>query len=178
MKTSNCTLFLAVMLALVMASCSRKKDTGTIITKIELPKVSNETKTVGTGETSQHFQWGDAMCDAKISVVADTARTAVKDEDGNKYYDNTVTVALEGQNGLSVNRKFCKEDFTKYINTDYIKPSRSVIKGMVFNKVENGDAVFVVTIGSPDDMADEYMSVAVNISKSGVVTMNRIQVIE
>ncbi len=178
MKKSNCTLFLALMLALVMGSCSRKKDTGTIITKIELPKVSKETKAVGTGDNSQHFQWGGAMCDAKVSVEADTARSAVKDEDGNKYYDNTVTLVLDGPDGLSIKRKFCKDDFTPYINTDYIKPSKSIVKGLVFNKVENGNAVFVATIGSPDDMADEYMSVAVNISKSGGVTMNGLQEME
>lgn len=178
MKAYNGKLFLAVMLALVMGSCSRKKDTDTIITKIELPKVSKETKAACTGDNSQTFQWGSGNCEARVSVTADKGQPVVKDEDGNKYYDNVVTLVLDSPDGLSVKREFRKGDFTPYINTDYIKPSKSIIKGLVFNKVENGNAVFVATIGSPDDMADEYMLVEVNVSKSGAVTMSGLQEME
>jgi hypothetical protein len=175
MKVNNGTLFLALMLALTVVSCSRKKETDTIITKIELPKVSRETKSVGTGDVSKTFQWGDMMYDSKVSVTADKSAPAVKDDDGNRYYDNTATLVIDGPKGQIFSREFRKGDFSSYIDTGYLKPSKSTVLGIVFNKVENGNALFVATVGSPDTMADEYMLVGISISKAGGVTMSRIE---
>ncbi len=178
MKTNKLAIISAVALTLVLASCSRKKETGTIITKIETTKVSRQVLSTGDKETTKEFQWNGEACNAVISVKADKEAHVVKDGDGNKYYDNKVTLTVNGADGKLFSREFTKADFKDYINTDYLKPSKSTLLGIVFNKVEAGNAMFVATVGSPDDMADEFMLVGINLSKSGGITMNRIQEVE
>ncbi len=175
MKTNNVTLILAVALSLVMASCSKKKETGTIITKIETTKVSRQVLSTGDNETTKEFQWNGEACNAVVAVKADKDAAVVKDGDGNKYYDNRVTLTVNGAGGQIFKREFTKGDFKEYINTDYLKPSKSTLLGIRFNRVEGGNAMFVATVGSPDDMADEFMLVGISISKAGGMSMSRIQ---
>ena len=175
MKTNNVTLILAVALTLVMASCSRKKETGTIITKMETTKVSRKVQATGDKETTKEFQWNGEVCNAVISVKADKEAPTVKDGDGNKYYDNKVTLTVNGAGGQLFKREFAKSDFKEYINTNYLKPTKSTLLGIVFNRIEAGNAMFVATVGSPDDMADEFMLVGISLSKSGGISMSRIQ---
>ncbi len=175
MKTYNKTLIFAIALLFVTTSCSRKKETGTIITKIEAPKVSHQVQVIGDKETTKDFQWNGEACNAVITVKADKEASVVKDGDGNKYYDNKVTLTVNGNGGQLFHREFTKGDFKEYINTDYLKPSRSTLLSIVFNRVEGGNAMFVATVGSPDAMADEFMLVGISLSKSGGMTMSRIQ---
>src|SRR3712207_8172757 len=59
--------------------------------------------------------------------------------------------------------------------TLFRSPKRSVLMSIVYNKVENGNAVFVATISSPDTMADQYMLVRINISKTGGMSMQKLE---
>jgi hypothetical protein len=174
----NYVLPLAFILMLGVSSCSKKKETNTIITKIETPKVSKEIHVIGDEETKKSFKWGDVFYHSVIIRKADKEQPTVKDDDGKKYFDNTIELALSGPNGEVFRREFHKSDFTPYIDTHYLKPSKSALMSIVFNKVDGGKALFVATIGSPDEMADEYMFVRIALSKTGEMSMSKIQATE
>ena len=174
MNMKNRTLLLAFMLLFMVASCSRKKDSDTIITKIQAPKVSKEIKTVGNGKDSRSFQWGNATCDAVVTVTADKSLPVVKDDDGNRYYDNGIEVVVKDAGHEVFRHVFHKKDFSSYVDAGYLKPSKSALTSIVFSGVEGGNAVFVATVGSPDTMADEYMLVGINVSKDGGMSMSQI----
>ncbi len=171
----NGTLVFAVMFLLAVSSCTKKKETNTIITKIETPKVSREIRTVGDNETRKSFDWNGTVYEAVVTRKADKELPVVKDEDGNRYYDNSIEVSLSSAGSEVFRRVFHKSDFTSYINTGYLKPSKSALMSVAFTRVEGGNAMFVATIGSPDTMADEYMLVEISVSKSGGMTMSQIQ---
>lgn len=174
----NYTLPLAVFLLLIVSSCSKKKETNTIITKIETPKVSKETRVIGDEENEKSFKWGDVFYNVLITRKADKELPTVKDEDGRKYYDNTIELVLNGPKGEVFRRVFRKSDFTSYIDTRYLKPSKSALISIAFSKVDGGNAVFLATVGSPDSMADEYMFVRIDVSKDGGMSMSKIQATE
>lgn len=168
-------LLMMMALALVVSSCKKEKEARTIIASIEEPTISKEPKTIGDHVVNDSFQWGSKVYSYRISRQADR-EVIVKDEDGQKYYDNTVALRVEGPDGVVFEKTFVKADFNNYIDTGYLKPSRSVLMGIAFNRVEKGgNAVFVATVGSPDAMSDEFMPVHVNIDKHGAMTMSKMQ---
>lgn len=174
----NLLLAAIALLTLLFSSCQEKKDTRTIITKMEKPKVSAEIQSMPAEESEKRFEWGSVYYEAHLSRSADKQLPVVADADGNKYYDNAIALTIAGPSGNVVEKVFRKEDFSDYINSNYIKPSRSVLANLLFTAVENGNAVFVATVGSPDVMDDEFMLVRVLISKSGTIRMERVEEIE
>lgn len=162
-----------ILSALVLSSCKKEKESRTIITTIEEPQISKTPKTIGDTVINKSMEWGSSVYSYRIERKANKDVT-VKDEDGQKYYDNTVTLSVSGPDGEIFNKTFDKSNFSSYINSDYIKPNRSVLIGIAFNRVEKGgNAIFVATIGSPDTQLDEFMTVQINIDKSGAMTMAR-----
>ena len=159
--------------ALVLSSCKKEKESRTIITTFEEPQISKTPKAIGDTVINSTMEWGSSVYSYRVERKADKD-AIVKDEDGQKYYDNTVALSVSGPDGEIFNKTFSKGNFSSYINSDYIKPNRSVLIGIAFNRVEKGgNAIFVATIGSPDTKLDEFMSVQINIDKSGAMTMNR-----
>ncbi len=127
---------------------------------------------------SKRFEWGDAYYEAEISRTAQKDLPVATDADGNKYYDNAISLSITGPSGKVVEKVFHKTDFADYIDANYIKPSHSVLVNLMFTAVEGGSAVFVATVGSPDVMDDEYMPVRVKVTKDGAVRMENVQEIE
>lgn len=172
-------IFLLLLLSLfILASCKKEKESRTIITTIEEPHFTKTPKTVGDTIIHKSFEWGSTVYHASIERKADK-EVVVRDDDGQKYYDNKVTLKISGSDGEFFNKTFTKDSFTSYINTDYVKPKRSVLIGVAFNRVEKGgNAIFVATVGSPDSQSDEFMSVQINIDKQGAMTMGKLQEIQ
>ncbi len=168
-------ILLFLLCVILVSSCSKKKETRTIITKIEYPKLSKQPKAIGDEEQRKSFEWGGVVHEAVISRKADKEQDVVKDEDGQKYYDNAITLRIDGALGKVYEHTFRKGDFASYIDTNYLKPKRSVLMSIVYNKVEGNNAVFVANISSPDTMADQYMLVRINISKTGGMTMQKLE---
>lgn len=162
------------LMVLVLASCSKKKESRTIITTIEEPQISDETKVVGDTCISTVFEWSGTSYTAEVCRKAERAAATVKDDDGQKYYDNSISLALNGPDGNIFRRTFTKGDFDSYIDKQYIKPSRSTLMSIVFSKIDGGNAVFMATIGSPCTMDDEFMLVEIDLSKAGGMSMKAV----
>lgn len=171
------SLLITILLVLLCTGCKKEKETRTIVDITEEPKVSKEPKAMEENVTQNSIEWGSSVYQVTISRKADK-ESVVKDADGNRYYDNTVTLCVDGPSANIINRQFCKADFANYVNSNYIKPKRSALMGIGFDKIEGGNAIFVATVGSPDTMDDEFMTVKISLSKSGDVTLSRLQTID
>lgn len=163
------------ILLLFVCSCSKKKETNTIITKLETPKVIKKIQAVGDEENKKTFTWDNVNYSSNISRKADKDLPIVKDGDGNKYYDNVIELIVTSSTGELFRHQFRKTDFNSYIDTNYLKPSKSALMSISFSRIDGNRAVFVATIGSPDTMADEYMLVKIAITKSGSMSLSKIQ---
>lgn len=162
-------------LAVTLSSCKKEKESRTIITTIQAPTISKTPLAVGDTVITKSFEWGDKVYSMHIERKADKEIT-VKDEDGQKYYDNKVTLRIDGPNGVLFEKTFVKDDFNSYINTSYIKPGRSALMGIAFNRADKGgNAIFVATVGSPDSMSDEFMSIQISVDKSGAMSLIKSQ---
>ena len=172
----NCRILLFLVFAsLVLVGCKKQKESRHIVTTIEETTVTDEPKVIGDDKNHASFGWGDKVYTARWERVADK-NVIVTDGDGQKYYDNRISLSVEGPNGVIFENTFAKDNFLSYINTDYIKPAHSALMSIAFSRIaKDGNAVFLATIGSPEPMSDEFMLVQIVIDKKGNMVLQKSQ---
>ncbi len=175
-KITTCLLLLA-MVAL-FSSCHEKKTTRTIKTKVQLPQVNTETQALPPLSSTKHFAWGNFSCDASITRNPDRSLDTVSDTDGNRYFDNVVRLVLISPSKKILDREFRSSDFKNFISSSFLNPSRSALLDIGFSEVEGNEAIFIATVGSPDDMDDEYMLIQVRVSPQGQVSFVAVDELE
>ncbi len=167
-----------IICVLTLTACSKKKETRTIITKIEAPKVSKEIKAMADDSSIKNFTLGSKAYTANIVRTADKELPIVRDSYGNKFYDNSIELTVTSSDEVVLKRQFTKTDFMPYVNTDYIRPAQSILVGMVFTDSKGGKANFTATVGSPDEMDDQFMLVRVSVSANGATSFSTIDSLE
>ncbi|MBR1469386.1 MAG: DUF4738 domain-containing protein [Prevotella sp.] len=165
-------LLAAGLVSPVFTACKEKKQSTDIITtkpKVEAPKPVQE---IGDYNQEITAEWGGANYSIEMNRVADRSLPVVEDGQGNKYYDNKITVRIVRKDGSEFfARTFTKNDFSAYVDADFIK--RSALLGIVFDKVEDGVLRFAGSVGSPDKTSDEYVPLVLKISRSGSVSISK-----
>jgi len=107
-----------------------------------------------------------------VQRKADESLPLADDGQGNKYYDNRITVKVTRKDGSEFfNRTFSKDDFDAYVDPLYKK--NSALLGIVFDKAEGDYLVFAASVGSPDRMSDEYVPLVLKISRFGDVRISK-----
>ena len=166
-----------VVLAMAFASslclsCGDKKPTGDIITRRPVETVKKTTQKMGDYEQNQRVSWLGSSYSVYVERKADPSLQVVSDGDGNKYYDNRITVVIERKDGTVFFKKtFTTSDFGEYIDDSYSHDG--ALLGVVYNKVEGDFICFAASVGSPDKMSDEYIPLVVKISRTGNVSISR-----
>lgn len=167
-----------VVCALLVVSCKKKQEVpeGTIITTIEETKVDDTPRNMGDRDMKQQVAWGGKTYTVSIKRRAESEMATVKDQTGNVYYDNRVEVVIDGPEGDVLNHVFRKGDFASYIDRNYIKTDESALISVVYKEVgADGQLKLVATVGSPDEMDDNFMMIEVSVSKGGSLSCSRIE---
>ena len=98
--------------------------------------------------------------------------TIVKDENGQKYYDNRILVRILRKDGSEFfNRAFTKNDFDAYVDALYKK--NSVLLGIVLDKADADNIYLAASVGSPEKSSDEFVPLVVKVSRMGQVTISK-----
>ncbi|MCD8306419.1 MAG: DUF4738 domain-containing protein [Prevotella sp.] len=176
MKASR--LIILIVALVLCGACRKQKAPRAIVTKIAVPAVSGGVMAMADETTERRFEWDGTYYEATVARTADKDLPAVKDADGNEYFDNQITLSISSPSGNIFHRTYRKADFATYINPQYVKPSHSALLNIVFHEVRGGRAVFIATIGSPDERDDIYMPVELSISKGGAAAMASVDDIE
>lgn len=165
--------FFALALALAAASfvgCGQKKTTGDIITrKAAKPVVSSP---VRMQEYSQEkaLDWGGSTVTCKIRRTACDSLPMVKDETGQKFVDNAISLSITRGDGSQIlARTFTKASFNAALDDDYRRTG--ILEGLVFDRIEGGNLRFAASVCHPQ--TDEYIPLVVEVSRSGQVNVSR-----
>ena len=167
------TLMMAGILAGTFVSCKEKQPSNDIIiTKpVEKPKPKT-TQKIGDYAQTIEMPWVGATYKVAIERKADTTLSIVDDGEGNKYYDNRISVRIIRQDGSEFfNRTFSKQDFISYVDDIYKK--NSALLGIVPDKAEGDYIVFAASVGSPDKNSDEYVPLVLKVSRFGDVKISK-----
>ena len=155
-----------------LSSCeSKKKENKNIITTKPVTKVKKGTQSMSDYAQSRVIEWLGNSYTVSTERKADTSLPLCKDEQGNEYYDNRITVSITRKDGsVFFKRTFTKTDFAQYAKGRYGRDG--ALLGVVFNTIKNDALLFAASVGSPDNMSDNFVPIVVRISRTGAVSMS------
>lgn len=155
-----------------MQSCKEKKQSDVIITTKPVEEKKLPTQKVGDYEMETPVDWVGSTYQVVVERKADESLPLADDGQGNKYFDNRISVRVVRKDGSEFfNRTFTKEDFSAYVDALYKK--NSALLGIVLDKAEGDYLVFAASVGSPDKMSDEYVPLVLKISRFGDVSVSK-----
>lgn len=165
-------VFLSAVVMMTSA-CKEKPESNIIIAKKETQKkIPTGPKKMSDYTMNKMVDWADSRYSIYIQRVADESQPMVKDEQGNEYYDNVISLKVVRADGSTFfERKFKKEDFREFTNNPYGK--NGALLGIVFDKAEADNLFFAASIGSPDALSDEYIPLVLSISRMGDVHIKK-----
>ncbi|MBQ8990224.1 MAG: DUF4738 domain-containing protein [Prevotella sp.] len=161
------TLLLAV---LAVAGCSKKKKTEDIIVpKVEAPKPQGPVRMQSYDQTKD-IEWLGKNYQVALNRVADDSLRMVKDETGQKFVDNRITLRIIRADGsVFFSRVFTKAAFDAQLDDDYRQTG--ILEGIVFDQVDGNNLVFAGSVSHPQ--TDEYIPLVITVSNFGDVTIKR-----
>lgn len=158
-------------LAFVLTTgCAKKKQNDDIIVKtVETPKPQGPIKMQPYNQ-KKDIQWLDRDYQVVIDRVADDSLRMVKDETGQLFVDNRITLRVIRADGSSFfTCTFTKTSFDAHLDDDYRKTG--ILEGIVFDKIDGNNLIFAGSVCHPQ--TDEYIPLVVTVSNFGDVTIKR-----
>lgn len=157
---------------LLFGACSKKKDNETIIVKMEKPVAPKGVKKQQDFESSYQAKWGDKTYSIRVKRMCDTSLPKVSDDKGQKYYDNKFLLTVTREDAsVFCEHVFSKDDFVKYCSSECGRQGSML--GLVFDRVEPNALVFAASLGSPDQLSDEFEPFVLRISRFDEVHIER-----
>ena len=151
---------------LLLTGCSQKKKSDDIIaTKPEVVKPQAPIRMQEYKQTTD-VAWLGKNYQVEVHRVADDSLKMVKDENGQKFVDNRISVKeMRSDGSVFFSRSFTKAAFESYLNNDYRQTG--VLEGLVYDKVEGNNLFFAASVSHPQ--TDEYIPLVVSVSNFGEV---------
>ena len=82
-------------------------------------------------DVTTHFQFRGKPCEAQVFRTPDETLPRVKDEEGNEYVDNRITLRITSQGKTLVDRTFTKDNFASVVEQRFLQ--HSIFEGLVYD---------------------------------------------
>lgn len=176
MKTNKIIPFLwllsaAALLQLLTTACESKPQTTDIIARKPVKAAPLPVQKMGDYVQKRTVEWLGANYEVCVERKADSEMPLALDEQGNKYYDNRITLSIQRPDGT----EFFRQTFTKNYFASYVDEAnmKGALLGIVFDRAEGASLWFAASVGSPDKMSDEYVPLLLKISRGGDISIAR-----
>ena len=155
----------------MLSSCGEKKKAdGDIIAPKPVVAKKKSVQKVGDYSQKRDVEWLGSHYIINVERKADTTLPLAADEQGNKYYDNRITVEIRRADGSSFfKHTFVKADFAKCLSGSYERTG--ALLGVVFNEAKADCLYFAASVGSPDIMSDSFVPIVVKVSRNGTMSI-------
>ena len=172
MKKSAITLLVAALATITIVSCKEKKTSEHIITTKPVEEAKKPTQEIGNYDMTTPVDWVGSTYQVVVERKADHSLPLADDGQGNKYFDNRISLKILRKDGsVFFSRVFTKDDFSRYVDALYQK--NSALLGIVLDRAETDHLIFAASVGSPDKMSDEYVPLVMKISRFGDVNISK-----
>ena len=151
---------------LMVTGCGEKKKSDDIIApKPEAPKPQAPIRMQDYRQTMD-IQWLGKNYQVEVKRVPDDSLKMVKDETGQKFVDNRISLrVIRADGSVFFSQSFTKAAFSNYLNNDYRQTG--ILEGLVFDRVEGNNLFFAASVCHPQ--TDEYIPMVVTVSNLGDV---------
>jgi hypothetical protein len=160
---------------LLLTGCGQKKQQEDIIVQdTEAPKPQAPIRMQDYKDVKD-VQWLGKSYQVEVVRKADDSLRMVKDEIGQKFVDNRITLrVMRGDGSVFCTKTFTKGTFDSCLDEDYRKTG--ILEGFVFDKAEGNQLFFAASVCHPQ--TDEYIPLVVTLSNFGDVAISRDNTIE
>lgn len=164
------TLVALSVIGFMTVSCTQKKQHDDIIVQhTETPKPKAPIRMQDYRDVKD-VQWLGKQYQVEVSRLADDSLRMVKDETGQKFVDNRITLKVIRTDGsIFCSKTFTKAAFDACLDDDYRKTG--ILEGFVFDKAEGNQLIFAASVCHPQ--TDEYIPLKVTLSNFGEVGITR-----
>ena len=160
---------------LITVSCGKKKQHDDIIVQeTETPQPQGPIRMQDYKDV-QDIQWLGKQYQIEVTRTADDSLKLVKDETGQQFVDNRITLRVIRTDGsIFCTKTFTKSAFDGCLDDDYRKTG--ILEGFVFDKAEGNQLFFAASVCHPQ--TDEYIPMVVTVSNFGDVGIAKDQQME
>lgn len=154
---------------MMLGACKEKKQTNdVIITNRYVPKQLQAPIQMGGDYQVNTVTWQGQPYQVEISRVADDSLPMLKDDDGQEYVDNKVTLSIKRQDGSSFfHQTFTKASFVPYLEEPFRKNGQ--LASIRFDEVDNSAMEFMVVIALPNAVDDLYVPLELTVDRQGAI---------
>ena len=158
------------LVGLITVSCGKKKQHDDIIVQeTETPQPQAPIR-MQPYDQIKDIVWLGKNYQVAIQRVADDSLRMVKDETGQQFVDNHITLRIIRADGsVFFGRTFTKAAFDAQLDDDYRQTG--ILEGIVFDQVDGNNLVFAGSVSHPQ--TDEYIPLVITVSNFGDVTIKR-----
>lgn len=160
-------LILSVAASVVLLTgCKEKKQTDDIVVrKVETPKPQAPIR-MQEYKQVKDLRWLGKDYQVEIVRRADDSLRMVKDETGQKFVDNRISLRIiRGDGSVFFSSSFTKAAFDAHLDDDYRQTG--ILEGIVFDKVDGNQLTFAGSVSHPQ--TDEYIPFVITVSNFGDV---------
>ena len=163
-------IMVLAVVAVSLTGCKEQKKSDVIITKkVETPKPQAPIRMQDYKQTTD-VQWLGKSYQVEVARTPDDSLRMVKDEDGQKFVDNRISLRILRSDGsVFYKGSFTKAAFESYLDDDYRKTG--ILEGFVYDKIDGPQIIFAASVCHPQ--TDEYIPLVVTISSQGEVGIRR-----
>ncbi len=167
MKTIHTLMLLAAML--IISACKGEDKPKTpediIIHKFEKPTLSPPIKMENQVTTSE-FTFGGNQMKAVIERSASDSLPYVKDNIGQEFVDNVITLTITQADGsVYLKRKFTKANFNNRISEEF--RNNGILSGIAFGRANNDSVFFGASVSLPE--LDEQWPMLIILTNGGKI---------
>jgi len=167
------TFYMVVLSSfMLLGSCGNKQkedNSNKILYSME-EKSSDGLQRMQSSRVEQDIVWNGKNYQIVISRVADDSLPKIKDEAGDLFVDNTITLSIKRNNGEHFfDKTFTKQSFASLLDEKFV--SRAMLEGMVFDKAIDQGLIFAASVSYPQ--TDLFVPVIITISSDGTMALRR-----
>jgi len=164
--------FIMVAGLIAFGACKEKKESKDIITTKYVPKKPQAPIAMPVDTKTTHITWQDKPYTIQIDRVSDDSLKQVKDENGQPYFDNRVSVTVKRQDGSVFFKKvFTKASFSSYIDDTF--RNNGILAGIQYDEIGDRGLEFSVVVGMPDALDDVFVPLELVIDRQGAISISR-----
>ena len=154
----------------LLAGCKEKPKTQDIIApRVEVKQPSAPIRMQPYNDR-RAVAWLGKEYKVEINRSPSDSLPLVKDETGQKFVDNRITLAVKRADGsVAISKVFTKSTFDAYLDPAYRKSG--ILEGLVFDSVDDQQLEFAASVCLPQ--TDEYIPLEVKIDNFGNVKIER-----
>ncbi len=161
---------------LSVSACGGKKSNGEdgTLTVFQDSTDAKGNQRMQASKAEQKFMYKGKEYVSFVSRTPDESLPLVKNESGEKFVDNSISLRLTRGSEMVFSKTFTKNDFASLVGSDFL--SKSILEGIVYNKTTSQGIIYAASVCYPQ--SDLFIPIAITISADGKMAMAKDELLE